>query len=99
MFEWKQQTHMQCVKPTGFELAQGGTKAPQVQNFAVNTHDKCAILAGTVGTQPALCAGTTKRQFVIFPFAYNPFFFEFWVQEVNPRRQIESSCLSSSEII
>jgi len=40
---------------------------PQAQNFAVNTHEKYAISAGTAGTQPALCAGTTKRQFVIFP--------------------------------
>jgi len=26
----------QCAKPTGFEPAQGGTKASQAQNFAVN---------------------------------------------------------------
>ena len=25
----------QCAKPTGFEPAQGGKKAPQAQNFAV----------------------------------------------------------------
>jgi len=41
---------------------------PQVQNFAVK-HMRSTlfwILASTAGTQPALCVGTTKRQFVFF---------------------------------
>ena len=41
-------------------------KSADGANFCGKTHDKCAILAGTAGTQPALCAGTTKRQFMIF---------------------------------
>jgi len=34
--------------------------APDVK-FCGKSHDKYAILAGTAGTQPAHCAGTTKR--------------------------------------
>ena len=55
----------QCAKPTGYEPAQGGTKAGA--KLCGTSHDKHAILTGTAGTKPALCAGKTKRQFVIFP--------------------------------
>jgi len=31
------------------------------------SHGKCALLAGTAGTQPAHSAGTKKLQILIFP--------------------------------
>ena len=53
--------------PTGYEPAQGGKRAAAGSKFCGKTHDKYATLASTAGTQPALCVGTTKRQFVFFP--------------------------------
>ena len=46
--------------------------------FCDNLHDMYAILAGTAGTQPALCAGTSKRQFGVFPRS-ELFCVVFWV--------------------
>ena len=54
-------------------------------------HDKYAILAGIAGTQPALCAGTAKHQFAIFPRFefYVPSWFMDLPLEPNTRRKIK----------
>jgi hypothetical protein len=57
----------QSAMSTGFEPAHGGKKAPQAQNFAVIHTTSTFFLARTACTQLALCAGTIKRQFAIFP--------------------------------
>jgi len=52
---------------SAFQPAQGGTNGAIGANFAVNYTTSRLISAGTAGTQPALCAGTTKRQLAISP--------------------------------